>query len=233
MFLKAYSNGTYTLPAHISIYCGILPNTNEFIPYYNRFCCSLFRIAFRQVSAKAFCTIPSKDQNIVNGFANMGYNTLLIAAVDWFKHPLLKSPFQEYYYTGIHLEQQLNILLNMIDNGDDKPLFCLLNIGETHDPYCYEGRIIPSLESRARMRAHCREGYIKEDHEKQINSCSYIDDKLSTLFDKLENIGRKTLVVVCGVHGECFGEENLYGHGFYHPKVLEVPLGIFMTKIDN
>jgi hypothetical protein len=32
---------------------------------------------------------------------------------------------------------------------------------------------------------------------------------------------------MCADHGECFGEEGFYGHSFYHPKVFEVPMGIF------
>ena len=34
LFLKAYSQGTYTLPSHKSIYQGILPSIYEEKPYY-------------------------------------------------------------------------------------------------------------------------------------------------------------------------------------------------------
>ncbi len=39
--------------------------------------------------------------------------------------------------------------------------------------------------------------------------------------------GRPTTVVVTADHGECLGEEGLYGHAFHHEKVMEVPLLIF------
>jgi len=43
----------------------------------------------------------------------------------------------------------------------------------------------------------------------------------------LSQLQRGTIVVICADHGECFGEDGLHGHGFYHLKVIEVPLGIF------
>ena len=39
--------------------------------------------------------------------------------------------------------------------------------------------------------------------------------------------GREVTVVMCGDHGDCLGENGLWGHGFYHPKVMEVPMAIF------
>jgi glucan phosphoethanolaminetransferase (alkaline phosphatase superfamily) len=33
--------------------------------------------------------------------------------------------------------------------------------------------------------------------------------------------------VVTADHGECLGEQGLYGHAFHHEKVMEVPLLIF------
>jgi arylsulfatase A-like enzyme len=44
--------------------------------------------------------------------------------------------------------------------------------------------------------------------------------------------GRDVTVVMCGDHGDCFGEEGLYGHGFYHPKVMQVPMAIFESKAN-
>ena len=37
--------------------------------------------------------------------------------------------------------------------------------------------------------------------------------------------------MACGDHGECFGEDGYWGHGINHPKVFEVPLGIF--RLDH
>jgi glucan phosphoethanolaminetransferase (alkaline phosphatase superfamily) len=33
--------------------------------------------------------------------------------------------------------------------------------------------------------------------------------------------------MVTADHGECFGEDGLWGHAIYHPKIMHVPLLIF------
>jgi len=35
---------------------------------------------------------------------------------------------------------------------------------------------------------------------------------------------REATVVVCGDHGDAWGEDGLWEHGIHHPAVLEVPL---------
>jgi len=32
------------------------------------------------------------------------------------------------------------------------------------------------------------------------------------------------MLIVCGDHGECFGENMYWGHGYSIPPVMEVPL---------
>ncbi|MBI3797541.1 MAG: hypothetical protein HY268_11330 [Deltaproteobacteria bacterium] len=56
---------------------------------------------------------------------------------------------------------------------------------------------------------------------------SYLDARTGELLDFFHTRGRPTTVVVCSDHGECFGENGLYGHAFYHERVMEVPLLIF------
>jgi arylsulfatase A-like enzyme len=57
---------------------------------------------------------------------------------------------------------------------------------------------------------------------------------MGDLLDTVDSVGRPTLVVICGDHGECFGEDEHWGHGFYHPKVMEVPMIIhFMNGLSE
>ena len=58
-------------------------------------------------------------------------------------------------------------------------------------------------------------------------SVEFLDERMGELLDLFEETARKVTVVACSDHDECFGEEGLYGHGFYHPKVMEVPIAIF------
>jgi arylsulfatase A-like enzyme len=35
---------------------------------------------------------------------------------------------------------------------------------------------------------------------------------------------KDSTIVICADHGDCWGEDGLWEHGFHHQKVLEVPL---------
>ncbi len=225
-FRKAYSQGTYTYPSHMSMYSGIFPDVREDIPYYNRFCKNLFRIAGRRVNVDSYTEFPEGTQNIVAGFETRGYRTFGCGALEWFNHPNLSNPFQDFFFSGIDLKAQLKYISHQIFITK-KPFFAFMNIGETHEPYDYGGPIKPSLKSRARMRASQNDGFLEKDYKKQISSIEFIDKSLAPLFNDLSKRSTKCLVIVCSDHGECFGEDGQYGHGFYHPKVMEVPLGIF------
>lgn len=222
----AYTHATYTMPSHLSIYSGILPSTLELLPYYNRFSKQLFRLNNRKnVDADAYMHFETGTINIIQGFKERGYLTYCLGAVGWFRNPMLTEDFDEFVFTGIDYLQQQNLILQFIKK-EKKPFFILLNIGETHDPYEFGGKIRESNLSRARMRKGFESGYIEEDHLKQVEAMRYIDYQLSFLLDHIKRLKRDTIVVICADHGECFGEDNLYGHGFYHEKIMEVPLGI-------
>ena len=227
VFRKAYSHGTYTLPAHKSIYQGIFPSVNEDIPYYNRFSKGLFRIAHRNVNADSLFTFKGGTNDIISGLQNHGYYTFGIGAMEWFKHPELTSVFDEFHYTGINANSQKALFFELLTKIK-QPFFSLINFGETHEPYEFGKYIKPNLKSRARMREFKNLGFLKDDFDKQVRACEFLDAIIKDVIDKLENaMNKKAIVVVCSDHGECFGEDGLYGHGFYHPKVMEVPLGIF------
>jgi membrane-anchored protein YejM (alkaline phosphatase superfamily) len=226
-FMKAYAQGTYTLPSHISMFTGIFPNTAEAVPYYNRFKKSLFRKPINDSPVDAFVVLPADSEDIISSMGKMGYETFGCGAMEWFKNTILHSKFDAFNHTGINIEKQLEWTLEKIKKIK-KPFFSFINIGETHEPYKIEN-VIPSSLSRARMRSFSNEGFLHADYENQIKSIEYIDRKLKPFFDKVQYLqDNRTIVIVCADHGECFGEDGLYGHGFYHPKVMEVPLGIFI-----
>ena len=61
----------------------------------------------------------------------------------------------------------------------------------------------------------------------QVRAAGFLDKMTGELLAYIRRRGRPATVVICGDHGECFGEQGLYGHAFYHEKVMEVPLLIF------
>lgn len=229
---RAYAQATFTYAAHMAIFQGILPHTTELLPFYNRYERQLIRIANRVTNTPSIVTFTGGTVDIISGFRQQGYYTLGLGAMEWFRHPHLTEPFEEFHLTGIHAKKQVDILLDRVT--PDRPFFTLLNFGETHDPYRFsENEGIPySLTSRARSNDYFQGEIDKEGLENQIRCCGFLDTQLAILLTRLELIERPTIIVVCGDHGECFGEDAMYGHGFYHPKVMEVPLAIFELNSD-
>lgn len=105
-------------------------------------------------------------------------------------------------------------------------------MGETHEPYEYGGQIECSNQSRARARAFNTSGFNLREWKKQSDACSFLDEIIGILVSELAQLEQGTLCIVCGDHGECFGEDNCFGHGFYHPNVMAVPLGIFGINLN-
>lgn len=226
-FVRAYSQGTYTYPSHMSMYSGIFPDTREPLPLLNRFKKNLFRIGARPTATpvQSYMEFPVGTTSIIKGFEALGYSTFGCGALDWFKHPNLSSPFQDFEYTGIDVLSQVRFMESRLQDIDTN-FFAFANIGETHEPYEFGGLIVPPLTSRTVMRAFKDLGFLKDEFDKQVAAIEYVDTQFRKLLELVTKASERTLVIVCGDHGECFGEDGLYGHGFYHPKVMEVPLGI-------
>lgn len=221
---RAYAQATFTYAAHMAMFQGIFPHTTKLLPFYNRYIRQLIRISNRTRIVPSFVSFDKGTRNIVSGFWERGYYTLWLGAMEWFHHPYLTKPFQEFHMTGIHASRQVDILLERVNPLT--PFFALINFGETHAPYQFHTnhRIPDSATSRAR----CVYGkFDDEGWNDQVRCCEYLDTQIALLISELRMSERTTIVIICGDHGECFGEDGLFGHGFYHPKIMEVPLAIF------
>jgi len=85
------------------------------------------------------------------------------------------------------------------------PLFLFWNIPSTHTPYC------------GHPKTSMGQGF----------ALQYVDQHLPEVFALLP---RPCHVFLLADHGDCFGEDGLVGHGFYHPKVVEVPMVHFWLE---
>jgi|ERR1700724_557114 len=224
----ARTHGTFTYPAHMAMYQGILPHTEARLPYYNRYVRQLVKIARPGVPpGGALIEFSAGTPDIIRGFSAAGYATLGWGAVGWFRHELLQKPFDRFAFTGIHASRQVAEFI-IRTSGLRRPFFSLINFGETHYPYLFsEERIDPPLLSPAR-RVLPKPGEFDEDGWlSQVRSCEFLDAKLGKIVTHLGQLDRPTIVAFTADHGECFGENGLVGHGFCHPKVMDVPLGLF------
>lgn len=236
---KAWAMATYTLPAHQAMFAGFLPHVFEPLPFYNRYVQQLWRISHRNVHVKPLVTFPERTVNIVAGLKRRGYCTVGVAAMDWFARP---SPLQEgfdwFRVTGTRAREQVADVLEQVDRrAARRPCFAFVNFGETHSPFQYEGmasRSAPEGDPVSLGRLFNQRGVAddtqvlsRELWQRQLASAEFLDRQMADLLQHFIARGNPTTVVVCADHGECLGEQGLYGHAFYHEKVMEVPLLIF------
>lgn len=229
-FLPAQTPANFTYAAHHAFFAGILPHVPEPRAYYNRFVRQLFALTKagegHRVTDRALKAVHS-GSNLVAGLRDSGYQTVGAGAMNWFQQDALTRWFEKFTFTDTDADAQIDFLLKEIDVAS--PFFGFINFGETHDPFYYKGKQtqIPfPVQARLMEWPPREDGKVGRDSEPywhQVEALEFLDGKLERLF---EAIPGETIVIVCGDHGEAFGEDGYWGHAVNHPKVHEVPLAI-------
>jgi hypothetical protein len=233
-FRQAWAPGTFTWPSHMAMMVGMLPHCFEDEPLYNRYRQHLWRLGTGGGGGagsnrlEPVVRLPS-DESIVDGFRKLGYATIGTGGLEWFRHPIWSAWFEEFALLG-RADEQHAWVLERIARGDGRPFFAFVNYRETHEPYSYGSESF-ELPDGFFMHKLGRGPLTAEEfatlHERQIAAFDYLDGQIESFCARLPD---DTLVVLTGDHGDCFGEDGFYGHGFYHPKVMEVPLLIFRVS---
>ncbi len=226
-FREAWAHGTFTWPSHMAMMMGMLPHVFDNEPLYNRYQQQLWRLG-NDRGTGGFPDHPfplaalGSELSIVNGFRKLGCITIGTGAVSWFKHPIWPSFFDHFAFLS-PADAQLNWLSAMLD-GNNKPFFVFVNFGETHEPYSY-GRVQREMPQGYQIHKLGYGPLTRETfaglHQAQVDALEFLDSQIHILWDMLPP---KTVIVITSDHGECFGEDGFFGHGFYHPMVMRVPL---------
>lgn len=227
----ARSPASYTYAAHQSFFAGLLPNCDAPAPFYNRFVRQLIGLAGvgeTAVVQGALVSVAS-DGNLVTGFREAGWQTVGAGAMNWFRQSTLTRGFEHFRFTGTDADAQVEYVLEHLDPA--RPFFAFINFGETHAPFDYRGKAVKCpVDVRAR-NMHWPPapggGPVGRDNPgwaHQVEAAAFLDTRMPRLLSALP---ANTLVMLCGDHGECFGEDGYWGHGVDHPLVYEVPLAIF------
>lgn len=223
---KAQAPSHFTFGSHAAMFAGFTPGMAAVAaPLVNPKFGKIFKLAGAAFPGKGGEGFTLEGQNIVEGFKRLGYRTLGSGAVGWFDPStpaarLLIGEFDEFFYPGNSwsLARQLSWIDRRLTEAAQSPVFLFLNIGETHVPYFFEGApwsrddnpCVPfqtvdrSADCRLRQRA-CLE---------------FVDGALAPLLTRFS----EATIVLCGDHGDCWGEEGLWEHGISHPLTLTVPL---------
>ena len=213
---KVYAQGTFTLPSHIAIFQNGQFPSNEFdekIPdgYTRRndkFRWFQVKLPWKEKMRRCKFELP-EAQNLVKSFERLGYNTIGIGGVNWFSAEVETTNIWNHYFKIFHwqkdfqeqdfdaFEKQIE-LIHTIDLSP--PLFFFLNISATH---------IPCRGNKSTIG--------------QAEALGYIDSHIMEVIDLLP---KPLTLFLLSDHGTLFEEDKagLTGHGFYHPKVMEIPM---------
>ena len=239
---KAYTPGLYTLPAHMSFFAGKLPSTFDQEDYYDTIATrfdrkrnlpyrdskQLWRLAGPEMSRPARFIV--QGESIIEGFREQGFLTIGTGGVNWFNPDLragklLTAHFEKFRFFGgpnhashVSSEKQVAWVLEELHPTKERPYFLFINFGETHHRYLYRG--CPWYNAQDPY------GNTKECKRRQRSCIAFLERQVEKLLSQLSNYD----LVICSDHGDAMGENGLWGHGFYHRKVIEVPL---LIRLDQ
>ncbi|RIY01370.1 hypothetical protein D3218_08390 [Aureimonas flava] len=226
-FHKARSPSYFTYGSHSAMFVGFTPGIpGAAEPLLDPKFGKLFKLTGPGFAGKGTEGYTLQGDDIMEGFRRLGYRTIGAAAMGWFdpatetgRH-LIKN-FDRFAFPGpYHLREQLAFIDSELSSAEHEglPTFTFLNVGETHVPYWHEGAswraddnpclpfqtVDRSADCRARQRA-CLE---------------YVDRMIAPLLHR----HLRGTILICGDHGDCWGEDGLWEHGIAHPMTTTVPL---------
>ncbi len=198
--------------------------------------------------------IALEGHTIQEGYRNRGFTIKGFGGTGYFwdRDDLLRLPFEEgeFIHFGAREVGQkdkweyprikktfpfANVEEIAASVKDARNWFIFINAPETHWPYNLEPIEGTELESLVKYAYQFRGGRSDQErkhnydnggrqlHHLQIKSLEYIDTQLGKLLHMLP-LDKPLVIVICGDHGESFGENYLWGHVFNTPEVLTVPL---------
>ncbi|MEO8502455.1 MAG: sulfatase-like hydrolase/transferase [Acidobacteriota bacterium] len=225
-FYRAQAPSYFTFGSHAAMFAGFTPGMAAMAaPLVNPKFGKIFKLTGAAHPGKGGEGFTLEGRNIVDGFKRQGYKTIGSGAVAWFDPntaaaQLLISEFDEFFYPGNSwsLDRQLAWVDQKLEQHAASPIFLFVNIGETHVPYYHEGAPWDVADSpcvpfqTADRSAECR--------HRQRACLEFVDRQIGPLLARFSS----STIVLCGDHGDCWGEDGLWEHGISHPMTLTVPL---------
>lgn len=164
-----------------------------------------------------------QGRNIIDGFNHLGYTTIGAAAMGWFDPQSitgnhLSDCFQHFIFTGgFDISGQIAFIEEKLEAADGAT-FTFINIGETHVPYWHAGAAWSPEDNPCQpyqivnRAAECR--------VRQTACLEFVDRQIGRLLD----LHLDDTIIICGDHGDCWGEDGMWEHGAMHPMTTTVPL---------
>jgi arylsulfatase A-like enzyme len=260
LYRRAFSTSCWTLPAHASLFTGVLPQEHG-TGWESRF-------------------LPLELETLPEVFRGAGYRTAAFSANIWISPefqfdqgvdrfetiPTATRPYRPWILRLVPaLERRLDAALPFGDKGglslssdalrflgarDDRPAFVFLNLLEAHIPYEPPGRFLGDVAAAgftpaalARIDQEPLRGLIPETqpNAREIQGLrllyaaevAYDDWLLGRILEPLRRAGRldETIVVVVGDHGENLGQHAPLDHQLgLWDTLVHVPLMVRYPK---
>lgn len=227
---RAFAPAAFTYGSHSAMFVGFTPgDPSRAESIVNPKHGKLFRLDGGGTASRGTDRFLLSGRTAADGFRRAGHLTAATGAVRWFDSSTapslhLTQDFAHWYFPGDkwYLRRQLAWLQSVIA-GSDRPVFAFLNVGETHTPYWHEGAAWTKASNPC--KPHATDNDAGECRRRQRACLEFADGLLGPMLRAFSNAN----ILVCGDHGDAWGEDGLWEHGFHHPKVLEVPL-VFRTS---
>jgi arylsulfatase A-like enzyme len=243
LFENAFSTSSWTLPAHASMFTGLLPNEHraDWADPLNGTVPTLAEaLAARGYVGAAFSANTSyvaPEWGLARGFTRFDtYGNSLVgdAAFTVYGKKLAATllPRLGYYdIPGRKRASEINgEFFRWLDQKGERPFFVFLNYFDLHDPYLTGSSHVARFSDRVtkgdlinfqfQAEAFRRKPTLtSEEIQVEIDSydgcLAYLDAQLGELIAELRSRGleKKTLIIVTSDHGEAFGNHDLFGHG--------------------
>ncbi|MGB0956632.1 MAG: sulfatase-like hydrolase/transferase [Panacagrimonas sp.] len=231
---RRYAFASWTSPSHYTYLMGMIPHTSPqgvFASevYKQDFVKWVDRLGIQGLSFKSFVpqlSLPKVLQD--HGYRTCGRVSLPVL------NPTchLNRHFDDYQLMSDH--NDFAGMVEEVEFDEDEPQFYFLNLGETHYPYMLKPDSLPHISGvhgvfkrmDDEMGQSTNDRFFDESqmrmlHQQQVKTVEYVDGVLGALIEKSPV---DTHFIITADHGECFGENQYFGHGpIVHEKVLEVP----------
>jgi len=214
LFENCYTPVPLTLPSHCSMFTGRYP-----IGHNVRNNGSYFLDPSQMTLAEKMKEQGYQTAAVVGAFvllSKFGLNH----GFDFYDDTLDTHKIYNNFSSEISASEVLGKFRRWFARRDDRKFFAWLHFYDPHAPYT------PPQDFAAQFKNDTEGLYSGE--------VAFVDFTIGQLIKDLENKGilGQTLVVICGDHGEAFGEHREFKHGvFCYEEVLKVPLIFYNPRL--
>ncbi|HUU29748.1 MAG TPA: sulfatase-like hydrolase/transferase [archaeon] len=247
-FSRAVSSSSWTLPAHATLFTGLLPSEHGTHMQHNWLAESIPTLA-QLLKTRGYRTAGFSNNPYIGSTNNLAKGFEIVESV-WADSAVITQRKPH------NTEHTNKLVRRFLEKGDSQeaPFFVFINYMDVHNPYdppepyrslyLKEGQQVSTrIDSVNHDQNLVNKGPIQLSAGDSEILCAlydgalnYLDAKIQELLDCLKQRGlyENTLVVVTSDHGEVFGSYGLLGHRvFLYRPLVHIPLIIRHKRLTG